>query len=169
MSKIEQYLESLNGNLDTKIYNEYINYGFDSKEIFKLVLENLLENVYNNISIIDNRKKRLSQQEFSEQIRNLYKCCVITGTNMDECEAAHIIPVAENGSYSLDNGLLLSANIHKTFDRYLWSINPTTHQVEVKKGHNGTIKKYENMVIKLEWTNKLTTNMAEHYNKFFIS
>jgi len=43
--------------------------------------------------------------------------CVITGVNIDSVlEAAHIIPVAENGSDQMDNSLCLRSDIHQLFD-----------------------------------------------------
>jgi hypothetical protein len=59
-----------------------------------------------------------------------YKRCVITGLDRIECDAAHIVPfkdcTGENESWAVHkgNGLLLSKNLHWTFDRYYWSLDP---------------------------------------------
>jgi predicted restriction endonuclease len=164
MTELEEYLDSLTDKtLNRNIFNEYEKFNYDTKEIFEIVLNNLLENVYQDIKIKENKSIRLDQKEFSQKIKELYETCVITGANADECEAAHIIPVSDNGSYSIDNGILLSANIHKTFDKYLWSINIETKQIEVNPSHNGTIKKYEYMKVNLNWNKKLEKNLSNHY------
>ena len=86
-------------------------------------------------------KSRPSQTSFRDNLINYFKVCPITGLGPDECEAAHIIPVCSDGDYVLTNGLLLGAHIHKTFDKYLWSINPSTRQI-VCKPNSGSIGTY---------------------------
>lgn len=64
-------------------------------------------------------------------------CCAITGTSeVSVLEAAHIIPYAERFADrdKPENGLLLRSDIHKLFDAYLISIDPTTRIVEVAAG-----------------------------------
>lgn len=59
-----------------------------------------------------------------------YRRCAITGLDTIECDAAHIVPFKEcTGSkeaWAADkgNGLLLSKNLHWTFDRFYWSLDP---------------------------------------------
>ena len=75
------------------------------------------------------------------------------------CEPT-IIPVATNEDYSIDNGLLLEKNIHCTFDKYLWAINPDTFRIESR--NIGTIKKYQN--VQLQLFDDMRDNLRQHYN-----
>lgn len=57
--------------------------------------------------------------------------CVATGIDVFQVlDAAHIIPVANRGTESVENGLLLSASAHRSFDANLWGINPDTLKLE---------------------------------------
>lgn len=59
--------------------------------------------------------------------------CLITGLDVTEMlDAAHIIPVASGGTEHPQNGLLLSASVHRALDSGLWAINPRTLQIETK-------------------------------------
>jgi putative restriction endonuclease len=123
----------------------------------------MLNNIY-NIKIVEQRHKRMGQKEFKKEILKLYhNKCVVTGNDcLEELEAAHIIPVSEEEDYSLYNGLLLERNIHVTFDKYFWSINPDTFVIESL--NKGTIAKYQGK--KLDLPENLKDNLREHYNKF---
>ena len=48
---------------------------------------------------------------------------IINGGGRSEVQAAHIMPVAENGPDSIRNGLALSSTIHWMFDRKLVAID----------------------------------------------
>ena len=51
--------------------------------------------------------------------------CLISNLDVTEMlDAAHIIPVASGGTEHPQNGLLLSASIHRALDAGLWAINP---------------------------------------------
>jgi HNH endonuclease len=64
--------------------------------------------------------------------------CVATGTDVFQVlDAAHIIPVANRGTESVENGLLLSASAHRSFDANLWGINPDTLNLETQPGGPG--------------------------------
>ena len=59
--------------------------------------------------------------------------CLISNLDVTEMlDAAHIIPVASGGTEHPENGLLLSASIHRALDAGLWAINPQTLQIETK-------------------------------------
>ena len=61
--------------------------------------------------------------------------CVVTGTDVFQVlDAAHIIPVANKGTESVENGLLLTASAHRSFDAGLWAINPDTLKIETRPG-----------------------------------
>ena len=62
------------------------------------------------------------QVTFRNELLEVYKGrCAITGKyfkmgNNNLLEAAHIIPVSQGGSYEVNNGLLMTPNLHKAFD-----------------------------------------------------
>lgn len=58
--------------------------------------------------------------------------CCITDCRVDTLlEAAHIIPYRGDQSDDVGNGLLLRVDLHRLFDAYLVTINPSTLEVEV--------------------------------------
>jgi putative restriction endonuclease len=59
--------------------------------------------------------------------------CLVTGIDVTEMlDAAHIIPVASGGTEHPENGLLLSASVHRALDAGLWAINPETLTIETR-------------------------------------
>jgi hypothetical protein len=64
--------------------------------------------------------------------------------------------------------LLLSSDLHKTFDKYCWSINPNTLKIEINKNINdcGKIKNYEDTIVNIKLNNRLYNNLLYHYNIF---
>ena len=89
------------------------------------------------------------------------------GANTNNVSAT--VPINENESYNLNNGIILISNLHKTFDKYLWSINPETFTIEIKNNVNvGNIKHYMGQKINIVLNNELINNMKYHYNKFII-
>lgn len=173
MVLLTYYLEQINNSserkLNSNITNLYRYFGYLNEYSFKIDLELLLENVYNQIILVDiPQKTRLIQNEFRTQLMNLYqfKCVISSNSNPDELEAAHIIEVCDGGNYDVSNGLILEANIHKTFDKYQWTINPDTMGIEVMEGHSGSINKYVNKKINLSLNPILYSNLKLRYDKF---
>jgi hypothetical protein len=108
---------------------------------------------------------RMQQNKFKENLFKKYKCCIVTENDIDECEACHIIPLEEKYSYDVDNGLLLTSSLHKTFDKYIWSINPNTSCIEIFSNNKKyMINEYENKKINLD--KSTIKNLEWHYNKF---
>lgn len=167
MTLLEDYLDNYeNKELSSSIYKMYKDFNYEDDELYQIDLEFMLNNIY-NIKIIEEpileiRKKRINQSEFRKKIIERFNNkCIITGNDcIDELEACHIIPVATNDDYSIDNGLLLEKNIHCTFDKYLWAINPDTFRIESK--NIGTIKKYQN--VQLQLFDDMRDNLRQHYN-----
>jgi uncharacterized protein with PIN domain len=59
-------------------------------------------------------------RQFAQGIRMVYERCAICGFQYDEVlDAAHIIPVAEGGEDTYENGLGLCPNCHRMFDKGL--------------------------------------------------
>jgi putative restriction endonuclease len=71
-------------------------------------------------------KVRIGQGVFRMKVAEAYKNrCALTGENtLPVLEAAHILPVAESGPNSVDNGLFLRSDFHKLFDIGLVSVTP---------------------------------------------
>lgn len=69
---------------------------------------------------------RPSQSGFRKDILEGYNStCLITGVSLHSVlEAAHIIPVRENGLDTLDNGICLRVDIHRLFDSNHLRITP---------------------------------------------
>jgi predicted restriction endonuclease len=173
MTKLTKYLRDINKNekqLSKQIFNSYTWFDYPDEYIFKLDLELLVSTVYDGIKIIDtNSTIRLSQGEFRYGLMDLYSCrCVISSnSNPDELEAAHIIGVADGGDYQLANGLILEANLHKTFDKYQWVINPDTLEIEVNPKYiGGSIVKYRGQKLNINICPILYSNLKLRYNKF---
>ncbi len=60
---------------------------------------------------------RPKQAEFRDALFQLDKQCVLTGEKCREAlEAAHLVPVAQNGHEQIENGILLRADVHLLFD-----------------------------------------------------
>lgn len=61
---------------------------------------------------------RPNQPKFRKNVLEYSGCeCVITGTQLNAAlEAAHIIPVKENGSDNTDNGFCMRSDVHTLFD-----------------------------------------------------
>ena len=64
--------------------------------------------------------QRLGQREFRAKLISKRSLCPVTEEKTHQVlEAAHIRPVSDGGTHTLDNGLLLRADIHHLFDRGL--------------------------------------------------
>jgi hypothetical protein len=114
---IEKYI---NKNMTTdydKLYNLLINKFKTDIEIAEIKYI-----MYDKFSyIVQNKllhKVRDEQHEFREKIISLDECCIISGDDHEQCQACHIIPVCESGTYNTNNGILLNYNLHNMFDKY---------------------------------------------------
>lgn len=165
-TKLEKYLNSINDKyVDISLLDNYEEYGYDSYNDFKLVIEFLFQNFY-KLCIIEKGKKRLGQDEYRNIIKEKYKRCIITNSIVEECDAVHIVEHHNGGSYDIDNGLLLNSAIHKTFDKNYWTIHPDTMNIIVKENHRGSIKKYEGTKVDIIMTPKLYKNLTTRYKLF---
>ena len=164
MNELEEYLLTNN----TINENNYKQFNYDSYEEFKIDLDFLLTNIYSDIQIINlqTKEQRLNQDTFRKEVIKKYNRCIISHSIDIECEACHIIPYSICKNFDIDNGLLLSSDLHKTFDKYCWSINPKTLKVEINKNINdcGKIKNYEDTIVNIKLNNRLYNNLLYHYN-----
>jgi predicted restriction endonuclease len=169
MEKLEEFLDCYdNMDIYNNLLSDYTKFGYDNSELFHYHLQFLLENCY-NINIITTKSKRLNQKEFRESILKKYNnMCVVSNNDcIVELTAAHIIPVSEEDNYEEDNGLLLTETLHKTFDKYYWSINPNTMKIEINTNVNvGQIKQYNGMRLQLDMNSIMKSKIIWHYNMF---
>ncbi len=171
MVSLNTYLKNKTEINKNKLLNKYKEFNYEDDEEMFIDLEFLLSTKYKNIKLVEVRQNRDGQTKFREKIIDRDKECVITNSGCEMCEAAHIIPHCESevyDKYNIDNGILLNAAIHKLFDKYLWSINPKTSQVEISNkilnNSKYNINNYINKKIKLN-KNQLE-NLKHHYKLF---
>ena len=128
-----------------------------------LIKHKLIAN--DNIDQIKETIHRLHQSKFRQDIILRDKKCIISDADPIECEVAHIIPYSECNSYSISNGILLNACLHKLFDKYLFSINPETSIIHISNINTDlSINMYKNKYINIDSSYK--PNLIIHYNKF---
>lgn len=117
------------------------------------------------------KTKRTYQKEFRQAIINKYKKCIVSGANYERCEASHIVPFSEDNvnRYNTDNGILLRADLHKLFDKYLVSINPTTNTFVINKKYlskDPSLANYNNIKINNNYTTATLEFLDQHYQLF---
>lgn len=71
-------------------------------------------------------QNRLGQGAFRVLVTDAYqRRCAVTGERtLPALDAAHIKPYAQSGSHTVNNGLLLRADLHRLFDRFYITITP---------------------------------------------
>ena len=85
------------------------------------------------IKVFREVRQRLGQSEFRSSIMEAYSStCAVTGCKVEAAlEAAHIHGFADSLSNSVNNGVLLRADVHTLFDRNLLGFEPTTLTVRL--------------------------------------
>lgn len=97
-------------------------------------IDNFQDRKENRDNVVEQRKlTRRGQPEFRLLLLDVYSTtCAISGCHDAQAlEAAHIIPHAENEDYSVSNGILLRADLHRLFDQHLISIDPRSGTIAV--------------------------------------
>ncbi|MGB0744830.1 MAG: HNH endonuclease, partial [Opitutales bacterium] len=76
---------------------------------------------------------RRGQSAFRSQLLSLYGevCAVTDWDSRVTLEAAHILPVSDDGSNDITNGILLRSDIHTLFDLNCLAIDPSTWKVKL--------------------------------------
>ena len=155
-------------NITKQLYESYIDFNYSDQNIFKLDLDYLM-NIY-NIHFTDIKTLRSDQNSFRDKIIKRDKCCVLSNKHVSECEAAHIVPVYISSNYDPDNGLLLSASLHKNYDANLWSINPDSLMIELNedkiKDEYFECIKYKDTKLNIQQNEKMLYYLRERYNIF---
>ena len=163
MNELEEYLLINNIVNHEYLADNYKQFNYNNYDELILDLDFLLTNIYPTTHIIKllPKEQRLDQDSFRKELIKKYNKCIISDSIDIECEACHIIPYSICKNFDINNGLLLSSDLHKTFDKYLWSINPNTLKVEINKNINdcGKIKKYEDTKVNIKINTDLYNNL----------
>ena len=120
-----------------------------------------------NLDTLSLATERRGQNEFRLNIINRDKVCIISGDDVDICEACHIIPYSESKSYNINNGILLNRILHDVFDKYDLTINDNKVFLSDKILNKTTYKNihiYHNKYINVP--KECIDNLKQHYNKF---
>ncbi len=148
------------------------------REVVKEILLSLSEIYYEVEENKDSKRKGRSakeQRKFRDEVLKAYDYkCAITGesieikSNIDHStnyllEAAHIIPYNEGGSFATTNGISLSIQLHKMFDKDLFAFEYTEDgNLEVVvtesnrvKDKTGILNKINHKVVTLPTNDKL--------------
>lgn len=130
MNKIEEYFDNKKNIFNKDFYNKHKDFNIENNDLFKLAVDiNLWAN---NNTESEEQDIRQEQSQFRNSVLTRDKKCIITGKHIPiECQACHIVPVKDGGSYDINNGLLINSCHHITFDNNLWSINPQTLEIDV--------------------------------------
>ena len=170
---LEQYFDELNGQneINKNLLQDYKLFNYNNKKLFDLDLDFMI-NLY-NIKIVDNQPVRLMQKEFRKQLLDTHKKCIVSDETCElVLQACHIIPASENNPFcnSIDNGLLLSSELHIAFDALLWSIDPETYCIKVCKNNPfDKLNIYDGK--KLDISNTYIRNkcLQHHYERFLLN
>ena len=108
---------------------------------------------------------RPDQAPFREKILKKYNgTCVVTDCTIKSAlDAAHIKSVADGGDYTLNNGLLLRADLHRLFDANLMAIDPETSKVHFKD-KSEHYNKYDQKTVDISKASR--ENLTAHWHKF---
>lgn len=171
---IDDYLSMVSEsgkNIPGRIYKYYRAFGYSDPELFRIDLDFLAQSVYGLRvgSKINKNRDPNAQANFRTGLLKQYNnSCVISESSCEvELDAAHITPHKKSPDFSLSNGLVLKKDLHGTFDKYLWSINPWNLTVEISEKYNsGEIAKYKGNLVNLVYTPELFLNLLAHYHEF---
>jgi len=170
MNALEQYLDNYEQKfLPCDIYKTYKFFSYDNRITFTTDLNFLLKNIYTDIKVSEISHIRPEQSNFRLDLFKVYDTCIISGNNcVDELEACHIIEVNNGGSYDAQNGIILERNLHSTFDKNYWTINPNDLSIIIKSSHNGSITKYKNLKPKIKITPVTHMYLQQKYELFIL-
>ena len=157
-NKLDEYIENFDCIKNNITYQMLLFIVYDK---FKYIYKN---------TKIEERIKRDHQRKFRKELENRYNFCIITGRGEEFYEACHIVPFCESDNknmYDINNGILLSSELHKLFDKHLISINDNKVVISNKiliNSNNIDIIKYNGKQLYL---NKETCeNLKQHYKIF---
>lgn len=121
---------------------------------------------------IHNRQKRLAevstrpqQAKFRAEIIDSFGgACAVTGNRcLPALQAAHVFPFEHGGSYEVDNGLLLRADIHLLFDFGLMRIDETTTMAEFSDDARNDYGEFSGKFIDHPKASKFLSNLKRRH------
>jgi len=151
-------------DLDT-IYNYILESQYDKFDQFNTVDINVVLKLKFPDLSIDTCKKsiinvRTNSREFRKDLISKYNHCPLTNLCSNICEAAHILPYSKcigEEKYNVSNGILLSPNLHKMFDKNYFIIDEESCKLKILYKNISSdnidistlnLKEIENMYIK---------------------
>ena len=147
-------------------FNELINI-YDI-ELLNYVFYNEKKYIHDEATNIYYRK----DYKFKKDVKYRYnESCIITGNDMDSCDIAHIVPFCDSTEfekYDVDNGLILSKDLHALFDKNLLKINPDTLIIEISpeklQNKKNTCNQYHGLKINVNLTKNTIQYLRRIYN-----
>ncbi len=114
---------------------------------------------------------RLGRESFKASVAAAYGLrCAITGAKiLPVLQAAHIKSVAAGGQHSVDNGLLLRADVHVMFDRGLLGVHPTTANLQVSSLLRSTFGNGEEFYQRAGQPITLPARLSDRPNREFLT
>ena len=124
------------------------------------------QEVFINREKISSQVKRLYRNpKFREKILkkhgSICSCCDIAMEKL--IEAAHIIPVEDNGNDDVNNGIPLCPTHHTAFDNFLFTINPTDNTIIYREG----LSSQDLQITKTKCELKVSKESLEYRYKLF--
>mgnify|MGYP001179765974 CR=1 FL=1 len=98
---------------------------------------NLRSSIFKNpLKKIIRKRHRYGQRKFRDKLIKKYDSkCALLGIHSSLCDAAHILPYSDcensNDKYDVNNGILLSATLHKAYDRNYFWIDENSCQIKI--------------------------------------
>lgn len=115
------------------------------------------------------RTPRLGQRSFAAVVQGAYRNCAVTGAKiLPTLQAAHILPVAEQGQHRIDNGLLLRADVHIMFDKGYLGVHPETKALQVSPRLRETFGNGEEFYSREGTPISLPALPTDHPNRSFL-
>lgn len=138
LQDIISYIDKIVENSNLKLLYEELIEKFSS-DVEKIEIEFIMYERFgyrytNNLIESTEEKVKRKDKVFRDKVRTYYKTCVITGRTSKVCDVTHIKPFSESKpeeKYDPNNGLLLSADLHKLFDLKLLTINSDTFEIKL--------------------------------------
>ena len=122
--------------------SEYADSGDPFKEQIQEFIESEKEFIESDKLFIDREKitsevkRTYRNPKFRKKVLEKYgsNCCCCDIAIETLIEAAHIVPVENNGNDEASNGLPLCPTHHTAFDNFLFTFNPTDNSIIYKEG-----------------------------------
>lgn len=97
---------------------------------------NLRSSIFKNPLGSIRKKNRRGQRKFREKLIKKYDSkCALLGIHSSLCDAAHIYPYSEcknaHEKYDENNGILLSATVHKAYDKNYFYIDEESCKIKI--------------------------------------